>query len=340
MPRRSPGRPARIDDAVRDACFSDQAHEMFRRVRRQLGRLHDDCVSRRQSRNQLHADGDERAVPGDDDADDAVRLRHRVGELTLVGREGRDPPFDLVGPARVVRTSSRHDADERLADAVAVIPLSSTDSRASSSASRSSSSPSRRRTRARCHGVQVRQAWYAAWAARTAASTSSGPASGTGPWTSPVAGYTWWCTPPEPLVRASPPMCRCTSGTVRSTVIGSSLASATTVKLYGLLVRHLTSRSSVVPNARVDCRTVRSHRQGRRDHGRRRRHRRGLRRGAAERGASVVIADVDIDAAQHTADALDAQGIRAIAVQLDVTSADSAARWPRRRSTRSAASTS
>ena len=38
--------------------------------------------------------------------DDAIRLGHRVGELTLVGREGRDPPFDLVGPARVVRTSN------------------------------------------------------------------------------------------------------------------------------------------------------------------------------------------------------------------------------------------
>ena len=47
----------------------------------------------------------------------------------------------------------------------AVMPLSSTDSRAISSASRSISSPSRRRTRARSDGRQARQAGYAAWAA-------------------------------------------------------------------------------------------------------------------------------------------------------------------------------
>ena len=42
-------------------------------------------------------------------------------------------------------------------------------------------------------------------------------------------------------------------------------------------------------------------------------------------GASVVIADVNTDAAQHTADALNRKGFQAIAVHLDVTSADSAA---------------
>ena len=90
---------------------------MFSGIRRQLGRLHDDCVSRRQSRNQFHTNGYDRTVPGEDDPDDAVRLRHRVGELTLVGREGRDTSFDFVGPARVIRRPVRHDADERLAHA-------------------------------------------------------------------------------------------------------------------------------------------------------------------------------------------------------------------------------
>src|SRR6476659_5923153 len=42
-------------------------------------------------------------------------------------------------------------------------------------------------------------------------------------------------------------------------------------------------------------------------------------------GASVVIADVNIDAAQHTADTLEGKGFRPIALHLDVTSADSAA---------------
>src|SRR6478735_738461 len=42
-------------------------------------------------------------------------------------------------------------------------------------------------------------------------------------------------------------------------------------------------------------------------------------------GASVVIADVNVDTAALTADALQGKGFRAIAVHLDVTSADSAA---------------
>ena len=42
-------------------------------------------------------------------------------------------------------------------------------------------------------------------------------------------------------------------------------------------------------------------------------------------GASVAIADVNLDAAQHAADALQGKGFQAIAVHLDVTSADSAA---------------
>ena len=47
--------------------------------------------------------------------------------------------------------------------------------------------------------------------------------------------------------------------------------------------------------------------------------------GLCDAGASVVIADVNIDAAQLTADALKGKGFQAIAVHLDVTSADSAA---------------
>lgn len=43
-------------------------------------------------------------------------------------------------------------------------------------------------------------------------------------------------------------------------------------------------------------------------------------------GASVVIADINLEAAQSTADTLADRGFRAIAVHLDVTSAESAAR--------------
>jgi NAD(P)-dependent dehydrogenase (short-subunit alcohol dehydrogenase family) len=44
-----------------------------------------------------------------------------------------------------------------------------------------------------------------------------------------------------------------------------------------------------------------------------------------EVGASVVIADINLDTAQHTSDALKSKGFHAVAVHLDVTSAESAA---------------
>ena len=213
---------------------------MFGGVRRQLGRLHDDCVSRRQSRNQFHANGYHRAVPGEDDPDDAIRLGHRVGELTLVGREGRDPPFDLVGPARVVRRPVRHDADERLAHArrhavvehrqpgdfvgVALHQLAEP-------------------TKDSCalRGLQARQVGYAAWAACTAASTSSGPASGTGPWISPRRRI-------HVVVHASRTTRTCLATDVQ-VHLGNGQVNAHRVvlrfepgiKIHDLLVRHLTS---------------------------------------------------------------------------------------------------
>src|ERR1700759_3408521 len=76
---------------------------------------------------------------------------------------------------------------------------------------------------------------------------------GTGPWISPVAGYTCWFTPPEPVVRASPPMCRCTLGTLRSTVMGLPFRD---VKTDYLFVRHLTSKVKCVPNARMNVKEL------------------------------------------------------------------------------------
>ncbi len=74
-----------------------------------------DRVPGRQRRDQLHADRDHRAVPGEDDSDDAVRFRHGVSQLTLIRRERGDASLDLVGPTGVVGRPIGHDPDEWLA---------------------------------------------------------------------------------------------------------------------------------------------------------------------------------------------------------------------------------
>ena len=91
-----------VDDARRDAGLAHQVHEVLHGVRGELRRLDHHGVAGGEGRHDLHPDRDQRAVPGDDDPDDAVGLGRRVGELTAVGRRRGDPALDLVGPTGVV----------------------------------------------------------------------------------------------------------------------------------------------------------------------------------------------------------------------------------------------
>src|SRR5829696_1414954 len=123
-------------------------------------------------------------------------------------------------------------------------------------------------------------------------------------------------------------MCRCTTGTLRSTLITwSSGFIVPSFKILYLFLRHLTSMVKYVRNAGVNVKelfdltgkvAVVTGGAG------------GIgevyAKALCEAGASVVIADINLEAAQRFADELTGVGSSALAVELDVTSAESVTR--------------
>ena len=269
-----------VDDARRDARPRGRGHEVLHGVGRQLGRLDHDGVPGGERRHHLHPDRDERAVPGDDDPDDAVGLGDRVRELAAVGRRGGHPALDLVGPAGVVAGVVDHRGGREVGDAVGHAVVED----------RQPGQLVLRRRRAARRGGRARPgAATASTSARSRTPRSpparrrrrrrrrpAAPAPGPRRWPGTRAG----AHRPPPVVRRSSPMCRCTSGTVRSNAHGFPLLRSR-VKLIGLETKPLDFATSAWSCQPHGCsRAVRPDRQGRRDHRRRRRHRRRLRRGA------------------------------------------------------------
>src|SRR6266852_9364188 len=68
-----------VDDAVGDARLLGQLAEIKGRERSVFGRLDDDGVARGEGRGNAPADGEERKIPREDEAADAVRRTNRAG---------------------------------------------------------------------------------------------------------------------------------------------------------------------------------------------------------------------------------------------------------------------
>ena len=110
-----------VDHAGGEAGFLGELRHAKGRQRRLLGRLHHDRVAAGQGRSPFPGEHQQREVPGDDLADHADRLPQRVGKEIAANRHG--PPFDLVGPARIVAQRVR-DAGHvalRVADRLAAV---------------------------------------------------------------------------------------------------------------------------------------------------------------------------------------------------------------------------
>ena len=70
-----------VDHARREAGFLDQLSQAQRGHRRLFGGFQHDGATRSQRRRDLPARHQQREIPGDDLADDAHRLAHRVGQV-------------------------------------------------------------------------------------------------------------------------------------------------------------------------------------------------------------------------------------------------------------------
>ena len=90
-----------IDHTRGDARLQHQFAEQARGPGSHLGGLYHHGVAGGEGRRHLHAQGNQRPVPGDDDAHHAVGLRQGVGELVR-GQGAGDLAGEFVGPAGVV----------------------------------------------------------------------------------------------------------------------------------------------------------------------------------------------------------------------------------------------
>ena len=113
-----------IDHALGEAGFLDQLAQAQRAERRLLGDLEDDGAAGRQARPQLPGRHEQREVPGDDLADDADGLAHRVGQEIIGHRPGNGRAGHLGGPAAHVAEHVRgqgHVGDAGDGDGLAVV---------------------------------------------------------------------------------------------------------------------------------------------------------------------------------------------------------------------------
>ncbi len=98
-----------IDHAGRESGLLDQLHQLKRGSGREFGRLHHQCVTRRQGGGSLKGEQEQRRVPRYDADADAKRLVTRKAQRRLV--TGVKRTFDLVGETGIVVIPTRDVAD-------------------------------------------------------------------------------------------------------------------------------------------------------------------------------------------------------------------------------------
>src|SRR5215210_1783195 len=120
FPHLSPRPADDLDDALGDARLERYAPELHGGERRELGRLEDERVARREGRGHLPARDGEREVPRDDEPDDAQRLTERNVDAPR-DRDGVAEQF--LGHPRVVVKGLRHHLHlgARVADRLACV---------------------------------------------------------------------------------------------------------------------------------------------------------------------------------------------------------------------------
>ena len=99
---RGDGAGQNAEHTIGDTGLARQAGEQVRREGGDFRGLYHHAIAGGQGRGDFHAQRNERAVPGDDNADDTQRFGHGVGEFIARIEGGKQLALQLVGPAGVI----------------------------------------------------------------------------------------------------------------------------------------------------------------------------------------------------------------------------------------------